>query len=266
MNGTIETAIRDTVTKYVNDGFMFTAFDVTRAVRLALGKGTYVSHSEVNGIVQTMFNNSEMGSHVRDLVSVGTGTQPWLYYNPACDLSDYDPHWISNDPKQANMKADVTGTVNSTGYTPPALDDEDDEDEDDYKNDVAVPSGCGSVAAHMTGTYSHPSIPVSSVTTSKKRLGKNEHVATKDGRLNIPIHMVSAAGLAPLMPVTIVCCGTGLTIISGSTPAFNTVVSSVNKDGRIRVGYKSLRQISSQPLMEIYKVERSNSEIIIEKV
>jgi len=267
MDTTIEQAIRDAVEKFVNDGFMFTAFDVTRTVRKDLGKGTFVSHSDVNSIVQSMYGNGEMNSHVRDLINVGANVEPWLYYHPYSDVANYDPHWIDNDPDQDSMKADVSSTstpatpaTSSGGYVPPTLD-LDDDDEDD------VDTGCGSATAGVTGA--HVASPASSPVASavKVKLGKNEHRLTKEGRLQIPINMARTAGFAPADNVTVVDNGGKLTITKGPLTAVNSVsVNSVNKDGRIRIPMTILGKISTNPKGEIFKVERDNSEIVIEVV
>ena len=253
MDSTVEQTIRDAVSKLVKSGYMFTAFDITKLVRVDLGKGTPVSHKDVNGVVQEMFNNASMDTYVRDIVSVGASVSPWLYYHPYSDVADYDPQWITNDPKQDDMKADVTATTSSSGgFTPPTLDIDDDDEEDDD----AVTYGVPAIPAPAN-------IPVSSVTT---RLGKNEHRLTKEGRLQIPIHMARKAGFTPHQTVMVVEEGSKLTLASAPIAATNTTFVQVEKDGRIRLSSRMLKALAANPKSEVFKVERDNGGIVIETV
>lgn len=247
MDNTTEQTIRATVAKFVNDGFMFTAFDVTRRVRKDIGKSTFVSHSDTNRIVQGMHANGSMNSYVKDLVQVNANVEPWLYYHPYSDVSNYDPHWIENDPNQDNMKADLSAAPTTTAatYTPPTLDlDEEDED--------SVP----------VASTSDTTTPVSSVC-----LGKNQHKLTKEGRLQIPIDMARTAGFRPYQTVSVVKDGNKLTVTGGAFSAVNVQQRIVvNKDGRIRVCQSILTNISNNPKSETWQVERDNRDIVIETV
>ena len=254
MSTSVDQTTRDTVSKFVADGFMFTSFDVTVAVRRALGKGMFVSHHDVKNVVEGMYNDGDMQQHVRNVINVGANVEPWLYYHPTCDVTDYDPHWINNNPNQTNMKADVSSVPASTGYTPPSLDLDDEEDADEAEADVDTTPSCSTSAA-TTQT------PVSSV-----RLGKNEHRLTVEGRLHIPINITRQAGLYPYQQVSLIRSKDKITIHPYAIPSSHQKIVKVNKDGRIRIGYWDLKYIAVAPKSTTFKVELDNSDIVIQTV
>lgn len=250
MSNSIEKTIRDVVDKFVSDGFMFTAFDVTRTVREEVGKSTSVSHNDVKTIIQNAFNNGELGQYVRDLINVGTKVEPFVYYHPYSDISNYDPKWILNDPNQDNMKADLSASpavpvtpYSSGGYQPPILDLDDDDDDT-----VSVPAS----------TSGSPPVSI--------KLGKNQHRLTSEGRLQIPINIVREAGLKVNQYASIINNNGSLTIVGQAIPSVNSEVVKVNKDGRIRICRSILKSLANNPQNEVFKVERNNGEIIIETV
>jgi len=254
--------IQDTVQKFVSDGFMFTAFDITRTVRKAVGKSTFVSHSDVNNAVQSMHNSGDLDQYVRNLINVGANVEPWLYYHPYSDVANYDPHWGDNNLDQDGMKADTASAPASAsgGYAPASLD-LDDEDEDDEDEDDDADTSASTPVASVTAAFGTPTNPIQG-----KKLGKNEHRVTKAGRLQIPINMARTAGFAPYQSVSIINGGDTLTVQGLPIPASNTVIVQVNRDGRIRLSQKILKAISSTPKSDIYKVERDNNEIVIQTV
>ncbi|MFA7218938.1 MAG: hypothetical protein WC119_00235 [Synergistaceae bacterium] len=260
MSNSIDQVIRDVIDKFVSDGFMFTAFDVTRTVREEVGKSTSVSHNDVKVIIQNAFNNGELGQYVRDLINVGTKVEPFVYYHPYSDIVNYDPKWILNDPKQDNMKADLSKVpstpVNpvtpstSGGYQPPILD----LDEDDTTPVSAAPSSTAG------------SLAISNAIQPKNNLGKNQHRLTREGRLQIPINIVREAGFQVNQNTSVINDNGKLTIMGQAIPAVNSEIVRVNKDGRIRICHSILKSITSNPKNEVFKVERNNGEIIIETV
>ena len=157
MSSNTQKAVKDKIEAFVQKGFMFTSFDVTRAVRVDLGSHIKVFHSGVKSMVNDMHDNGEMGTHVKEIISVGTSVAPWLYYNPSSDVNDYNPHWLDTDPNQDNMKASA-----SVGYTPPTLDLDDEDD-----------TPVSSVTAILPKANTATVIPT-------VRLSKNEHKTTKE--------------------------------------------------------------------------------------
>jgi len=242
MDTNTEKLVRDTVTQFVTDGYMFTAYDVTRTLRKA---GTSLHHKEVNTLIQGMFKNSEMGSYVRDAVDVNASVMPFVYYHPYGDVSKYDQDWTNSNPTQTGMKVDTatapTNPTSSGGYTPPSLD------------GTSAP-----VTVASSGTGAQVSSPFAP--TTKVKLAKGERLTTKNGRLQIPIHMARNQGYIPHQEVYVVVGTAGLVLssLSGHGASIEYPVT-VNKDGRIRICRKILKNISTG---NKFLVSR-NSQIVI---
>ena len=229
MDTQTEQLVKDTVNQFVKDGYMFTAFDVTRTLRKA---GTTLHHREANHIIKNMFASSEMGSYVRDAVDVNSSQgMPFVYYHPYSDISKYDQDWTNSNPTQNAMKADMTVTPTSTAstsgaYTPPSLDGD----------------GTNGTGAQSASPFVSPSTP------TKVPLAKGEHLVTKDGRLHIPIDVVTSKGYIPLQVVYLVVDSAGSKLIvsniayHGSSKVFPV---KVERDRRIRVCRQVLKNIST---------------------
>lgn len=72
-------------------GEMFTAYDVTRAVRQKVGRSVNVPHNDVKQEVHTMFANQQIGTdYTRSLGNLaGLQTQPWIYHRTTDDPANY---------------------------------------------------------------------------------------------------------------------------------------------------------------------------------
>ena len=83
----LNATVRNAVTEKVNANEMFTAFDITKAVRQSGGRAY---HSQVKGIVHGMFQNGEMTGYDRMVVDLPNSPgRPYLYYPPTADPSTY---------------------------------------------------------------------------------------------------------------------------------------------------------------------------------
>ncbi len=86
-----DAATRQMVAQIVEDkvkvGEMFTAFDVTLAVRKIGGS---VRHQEVRDLVHDLYEKGRMGAaYTRSLVDVGAPTKPYLYHRYSDDATTY---------------------------------------------------------------------------------------------------------------------------------------------------------------------------------
>jgi retron-type reverse transcriptase len=71
----------------VKAGEMFTAFDITLAVRKIGGN---VRHNEVRDVVHELYERGRMGAaYTRSLIDVGSPTKPYLYHRYSDDPSSY---------------------------------------------------------------------------------------------------------------------------------------------------------------------------------
>jgi hypothetical protein len=73
------------------NGQLFTAHDITRAVRAQVGRGTNVPHREVRQEVHNLFANGQFGAdYTRSLANLpGINPQPWVYHRNTDDPSTY---------------------------------------------------------------------------------------------------------------------------------------------------------------------------------
>ena len=76
------------VSLFVSEGRLFTAWDVTRALREDQVNNSY--HNDVNGVVKGMFGNGEMPGYDRQLQDV-KGNQALVYHPSTIDPAAYDP-------------------------------------------------------------------------------------------------------------------------------------------------------------------------------
>jgi hypothetical protein len=77
------------VDEFVNDEKLFTAFDVTMALRKR--SKSRIQHYEVKGEVHKMFSNGGMFSYNRTLANLpNVNPQPWVYHPVSADVSLYN--------------------------------------------------------------------------------------------------------------------------------------------------------------------------------
>lgn len=229
-----EQLIRSAVDGFVQKGYMFTAFDVTKFLRKS---GERIRHSDVNDVVKAMYANTQMGQYARDTKDVGAPIAPFVYYHPYSDLNNYDQHWVDNNPSQTGMKNDSQDDGTST------------QSAQSTQSAPAVPGGC------------HAGIPnAAPASMTSATVPKDAHAVTSsEGRLQIPINVVRCAGFQPNQVASLVLDGNKLIVRSTAPGMFNSV--KVNKDGRIRINRIALSRVSNGTL---FKVERQGSEIVVQ--
>lgn len=85
----IRQLVEDAIDEKINSGDMFTAFNITRAVR---SDGTRARHEDVKSVVHQIFNSGKMGNYTRSQINVaGANIQPFLYHPVGADITEYDP-------------------------------------------------------------------------------------------------------------------------------------------------------------------------------
>ncbi len=236
MDMQIETMAEDVVAQMVCDGFMFTAFDVTKKVRESLGEGTFVSHSDVNRLVQEKFFNGDLDPYVRDILTIsvnGVDSSPWIYHSPNSPANIYDPSWIENNPTQIGTKSDMSKPYSSI-YIPTVFD-------------------VGGSSAVSDGTLT---VGVSDGVDTVK--------VTSEKRLNIPLKIVEDCGLTPNELISVSIDNNEIKLSKGILTSYSHVIQ-VNRDGRIRLGNSILNKIASSNVAE-FKVRSENNEIFVQAV
>ena len=112
--------IEDVVSEFVNADVMFTAFDVTMALRKR--SKSRIQHYEVKGEVHKMFANGGMFSYNRTLANLpNVNPQPWVYHPVSADVSLYNGKPL--DAKVAVLPAPALAAPVSSMT---AVDDDDD--------------------------------------------------------------------------------------------------------------------------------------------
>jgi hypothetical protein len=109
---------------------LFTAFDVTKAVRAKVGRSVNVPHNDVKQEVHNLFASGQMGSdYTRTLGNLPLASgipQPWVYHPTTADPSSYG----SGIPQLCNAPAVPT-------LTPPVLKAADTNGSDDGVNQTS---------------------------------------------------------------------------------------------------------------------------------
>jgi hypothetical protein len=231
-----ESLVRSTVDGFVSKGYMFTAFDVTRFLRKS---GEQVAHHDVNGVVKSMFANSEMGSgsdqYQRDTKDVGAKVPPFIYYHPYSDVDNYDQDWINSNPTQNGMKNDPVASLPS--FSTPAT--------------PATPVTPVPVTSTMTITG-----------MTVKNLPANVRAVTKEGRLEIPLTVMLKTGFASNDEAYVRKLNDKLVIENSKSVGYGIGLPvAVNKDGRIRLSRGALNGISSGNLFKV-ETTGTNDEVI----
>lgn len=222
-----ESLVRSTVDGFVSKGYMFTAFDVTRFLRKS---GEQVAHHDVNGVVKSMYANSEMGNgsdqYQRDTKDVGAKVPPFIYYHPYSDVDNYDQDWINSNPTQNGMKND---SITSMPVAPVAP--------------VATPVG-------TAGTVGTSTMTITGMTV--KNLPANVRALTKEGRLEIPLTVMLKTGISYSDEAYVRKENGKIVIENPKVVGYGTGLPvSVNKDGRIRLSRGALSGISSGNMFKI---------------
>ena len=94
-----EAAVKDMVNELTGDSQMFTAFDVTKAVR---ANGLRVKHNDVRGVVHAMYNCYEMDSdYQRTSHTLPNGESAFVFHDMHDDLNYYDSDAIKGPAAKA---------------------------------------------------------------------------------------------------------------------------------------------------------------------
>lgn len=83
--------VREAVLLKASHGNMFTAHDITRAVRTKLGRRVEVPHHDVKLIVHEMFEGNNIGSDYTRTMAIfpGVSPLPWIYHKVSDDPRSY---------------------------------------------------------------------------------------------------------------------------------------------------------------------------------
>jgi hypothetical protein len=114
--------IEKTALQKVQNGEIFTAHDITRAVRQQTA--TRVGHNDVRSEVHSLFSRGMMPNYTRTLATFpGVNPQPWIYHPFTADVSQF----------QSKIVVQPTQTIASVSND----DDQEDDDHDDAVNKTA---------------------------------------------------------------------------------------------------------------------------------
>lgn len=128
------TALETIIQGKINNGEIFTAFDITKELRVQVGKSVRISHNDVKHDIHDLIqrhSNSGSVSYSRTLVDLpGVPERPFLYHPQGSDINTYGPlaqsnaaatagHSVvvvsdPNDPALPSATPSATATLNTT--------------------------------------------------------------------------------------------------------------------------------------------------------
>lgn len=191
MTSGLVAVVEATVDDHIQSGQMFTAHDITLAVR---GKGHKAPHNDVRDAVHDYYSRGGMGiAYTRSNISV-PGGNPILYHQSTDDPLSYSNVRGAVQPVQNNtisIPANLTAPVSA-----PASDDNDNDNDDDDEDDF---SGV-LVGGTNLNAVSQSSLTVAAPTKPHKKgnfLKNNDRVVDSRQVLSIPSALIRAAGLNP---------------------------------------------------------------------
>lgn len=212
-----EQKIKDVVNTFVQKGYMFTAYDVTKFLRKG---GERIRHHDVQEIVASMYANTEMGQYIRETKDVGAPVAPFVYYHPYSDLNNYDQNWVDTNPNQDGMKND---------------------------------DGHGNVQPQNSQNAQSAQAPANAPIPAPANIlvPPDGHAITKEGRLNIPADMVLE--IADPHTALYVVKGNDKIVLKSLPVAHEDIIGDVlvNLDGRVRICKSVLCKISQGNLFRV---------------
>lgn len=278
MNKNIDkVAVMATVETFMNKGFMFSAFDVTKTIRANVGKNVFIPHTEVREVVSSMYEDGSMGQYVRDLAKMGSSSEAWVYYHPVSDINDYDSDWINSNPNQDGMKADKDSSNSSTSMPPLTLD---------------VDVGGNTLKVHNKDSIVNPSSPIQKAITAIKNFKSpfakaidscsgqissdpninaskyKYHKLTKEGRLNIPKSILDKVIANSNKMLYIKRNQSNLCITTDPSISYDYCKYIADRTGRMRLSLSDIDPITSgNPYASQYKISCDGDKgIVIEVV
>jgi hypothetical protein len=242
---------------------LFTAHDVTKLVRHSVD-GENVRHNDVKKEVHSLFDNDEMGIYERTQVRLGSSGSPFVYHlNHQDPNQDYNKDWVNTTIKLSNSTGinPIDGTGVKTGI--PAI----------KTVGVKPVASDTSNVGYQQAIYAQ--VPTSDLRNAARisKLAKNIRYAldsgyrtclvTKEGRLNIPIKMLTNITKANLSVLDDVVNVDGefvkaLVISNNSNNAIKSYIA--NTDGRVRISKKFLSKLGSS---DGFRVKNVGSDVII---
>lgn len=174
LDDTVLHAIDDVVRGFVASGRMFTAFDVSLAVK---SRGITARHRHMRDTIHEAIDEhaSDGADYTRTLRDVGAPTKAWVYHPWEDDPEQYRPVDRADQPSSPRQRTPAP-TANI------APDDDADDEYDDGDQDDAVVGGHDS--ADLWGSTSDATATVDGA-----------FVPDHMGQLTIPLHVLQSIGL-----------------------------------------------------------------------
>jgi hypothetical protein len=230
----VATEVATVVDEFVQEGEMFSAFDVTRALRNRL-PGENIRHASVKTEVHSIFTNGDMTIYQREQVDVGTRVNPFIYHLPHEDPEDYNPRWLD---------AQLGNTV-PVSVAPMAI-----------INPASIPDPTPS-----TTTASDPHDRTALIDSLNS--GYKTVKTSSDGRLNLPVKMLQPFSGTVYVSLAVVR-KNGQNVdaltVSNQNTAPNSLIRTyqVNADGRLRLSPRYLNKAGQSDKYAVKYIQPTN--------
>ena len=224
--------ITDVVNDFVNADMMFTAFDVTMALRKKTRQ--HVQHYEVKREVHNMFQNGQMFSYNRALANLpNVDPQPWVYHPISADVSLYSGKPVSMATATAVPAVAVTAT--------PAV--------------AALPGAPSSISTIDDG---NDGVDVAADGTVVYKFDTTD-------RLCVPNKLVRQLGLKDSDPVTVSSNAKNEVTVSAALPAGATHIADYHVDryDNVRIGRATFTKAGISAVA--FEIEGDGTKIVVKK-
>jgi len=189
MDSMVQTAIESLVEQKAQAGQMFTAYDITQAVRQQVGRGVDVPHNSVRDEVHALYGDmSSNYSYTRSFIRLTNGQEAWLYHPVTDDPYTYP---LAAQPATPVAQTTVGGSAVAQPTSPIAQ----------PAAPIAQPasplsSGSGVGTATLPTSSSQPT---TTTISRRSNRGRNPSSVPVDrfGRIRVPAQVLRDAGYRP---------------------------------------------------------------------
>lgn len=152
-NVMVASTIIEVLDEKIQNGELFTAFDITMAARAATDDN--VSHNDVRNIVNNEFITNQMAGYERELCTLDLSSKPqaFVYFPDTMSANDYPLIDSVNTHTNSIAGGPAVSTLSTPAVSTPAVDLDDDEYATTKEGRVQIPRKLTSQVTPNGGTY-----------------------------------------------------------------------------------------------------------------